>query len=228
MERGESESLVGSLFGGFSTVIGAQLTDQTERISLAAGEWLFREGDRADFAYLVHSGRVEIVAEHPTEVVLRQVKRSEMLGEHALLMGGARTASARASRDTELTRLSRAQFEKLLSESPGFALGLLRAMATQISSVQGGNRRVDDSRHDRRHRARSRCASGADRRGSHNRDRRPRERGGVETGGRPRRVGVPRSAETHGGEAGNTSSSRPAATPSATRGRNSASGRRTS
>ncbi len=139
MERGESESLVGSLFGGFSTVIGAQLTDQTERVSLAAGEWLFREGDRAEYAYLVHSGRVEIVAEHPAEVILRQVKRSEMLGEHALLMGGLRAASARASRDSELTRLSRAQFEKLLSESPGFALGLLRAMATQISSVRAAS-----------------------------------------------------------------------------------------
>ena len=136
MERGESDSLVGSLFGGFSTVIGAELTDQTERISLAAGEWLFREGDRADHAYLVHSGRVEIVAEHPTEVVLRQVKRSEMFGEHALLMGGSRTTSVRASRDSELTQLSRVQFEKLLFESPGFALGLLRAMATQISSVR--------------------------------------------------------------------------------------------
>ena len=139
MERGESEILEAALFGGFSTVIGAQLTDQTERISLDAGEWLFREGDRADHAYLVHSGRVEIVAEHPAEVVLRQVKRSEMLGEHALLMGGLRAASARASRDTELTRLSRAQFERLLAESPGFALGLLQAMATQISSVRAAS-----------------------------------------------------------------------------------------
>ena len=136
MERGDSESMVGSLFGGFSAVVGAQLTDQTERVSLAAGEWLFREGDRGDHAYLVHSGRIEIVAERPVEVVLRQVKRSEMLGELALLMGGRRTSSARASRDTELTRLSRGQFERLLFESPGFALGLLRAMATQISSAR--------------------------------------------------------------------------------------------
>ena len=134
MERGETDTWAGPLFGGFSAVIGARLTDQTERISLAAGEWLFREGERATHAYLVHSGRVEIVAEHPTEVVLRHVKRSEMLGELALLMGGARTTSARASRDCELTRLSRVQFEKLVLGSPPFALGLLQAMATQVSS----------------------------------------------------------------------------------------------
>jgi NTE family protein len=134
MERGDSESWAAvPLFGGFSGVIGAQLNGETERISLAAGEWLFREGDRANHAYVVHSGRVEIVAEHPTEVVLRQVKRSEMLGELALLTGGLRTTSARACRDSELTLLSRAQFEKLLA-SPVFAFGLLQAMATQVSS----------------------------------------------------------------------------------------------
>lgn len=134
MERDDSESWAAvPLFGGFSGVIGAQLSDQTERISLAAGEWLFREGDRADHAYVVHSGRVEIVAHHPTEVVLRQVKRSEMIGELALLTGGLRTTSARACRDSELTQLSRTQFEKLLA-SPTFAFGLLRAMADQVSS----------------------------------------------------------------------------------------------
>src|SRR5688572_30956567 len=66
MDRGEADMVAGSLFGGYSAVIGAQLTDQTEMVSLAAGEWLFREGDRADHAYVVHSGRVEIVAEHPS------------------------------------------------------------------------------------------------------------------------------------------------------------------
>ncbi len=134
MERGDSESWAAvPLFGGFSGVIGAQLRDRTERISLAAGEWLFREGDRADHAYVVHSGRIELVAEHPSEVVLRQVKRSEMIGELALLMGGSRATSARACRDSELTQLSRVQFETLLA-SPTFAFGLLRAMAIQVSS----------------------------------------------------------------------------------------------
>lgn len=135
MDRGEIDSwAAASLFGGFSGVIGAQLGGQTERLNLAAGEWLFRQGSPADDAYLVVSGRIEIVSEHPTEVVLRQVKRGEMLGELALLMGGCRTTSARASRDSELTRLSRAQFERLLT-SPTFVFGLLRAMAGQLTSL---------------------------------------------------------------------------------------------
>lgn len=135
MDRGATDSWgAASLFGGFSGVIGAQLSEQTKRVHLEAGEWLFRQGDAADHAYLVHSGRIEIVSEHPTEVPLRQVKRGEMLGELALLMGGSRSTSARASRDTELIRLSRAQFDRLLA-SPTFVFGLLRAMAAQVAEL---------------------------------------------------------------------------------------------
>ena len=72
--------------------------------------------------------------EHPTEVVVRQVKRGSMIGELALLMRGVRSASVRASRESEVTSLSREQFEQLVLGSPGFALGLLRSMAEQIAA----------------------------------------------------------------------------------------------
>jgi NTE family protein len=136
MERGNADTWSSPLLAGFSGEVGARLTTEPDRLSLAAGEWLFREGDRADSAYLVRSGRLEIVAEHPTEVVLRQVKRGAMVGELALLMHGIRSVSARASRDSELTQLSREQFEQLVLGSPMFALGLLRSMAAQVA----GNR----------------------------------------------------------------------------------------
>jgi NTE family protein len=74
------------------------------------------------------------VIEGPTDVVIRQVKRGSMIGELALLMHGVRSASARASRDSEVTSLSREQFEQLVLGSPGFALGLLRAMAAQVAA----------------------------------------------------------------------------------------------
>ena len=134
MERGKTEIWTSPLLGGFSGEVGARLTTEPDRIQLAAGEWLYREGEPADCAYIVHTGRVEVVIERPREVVIRQIKRSSMIGELALLMGGVRPHSVRASRDSELTRLSRAQFEELVLGSPGFALGLLRSMATQVAA----------------------------------------------------------------------------------------------
>jgi predicted acylesterase/phospholipase RssA len=134
MERGNTDIWASPLLAGFSGEVGARLTGQPDRVRLAAGEWLFREGEQADTAYLIRSGRIEIVIEHPSEVVVRQVKRGAMIGELALLINGVRSASARASRDTELTALSREHFEQLVLGSPGFALGLLRAMAGQVAA----------------------------------------------------------------------------------------------
>jgi NTE family protein len=136
MERANADTWSSPLLAGFSGEVGARLTTEPEHLHLAAGEWLFHEGERADSAYLIRSGRVEIVVEHPTEVVLRQVKRGAMVGELALLMHGIRSVSARASRDSELTQLTREQFEQLVLGSPMFALGLLRSMAAQVA----GNR----------------------------------------------------------------------------------------
>jgi NTE family protein len=134
MERGDENTWVSPIFGGFSGEIGNRLSAEPEQLELAAGEWLFREGDRADSAYLVRTGRLEIVIERPTEVVVRQVKRGSMIGELGLLMQGVRPVSARAARDSVLTRLNRGQFEEMVLGSPGFALGLLRSMAAQVAA----------------------------------------------------------------------------------------------
>jgi NTE family protein len=134
MERGNADISSSPLFAGFSGEVGARLMTEPGILRLSAGEWLFHEGDRADNAYLVRSGRLEIVIEDPTEVVVRQIKRGAMVGELALLMKGVRSASVRASRDSEVTSLSREQFEQLVMGSPGFALGLLSAMAEQVAA----------------------------------------------------------------------------------------------
>src|ERR1700733_13316582 len=64
------------------------LRDQAESISLEAGEWLFHEGDEADCAYVVRSGRVQVVSDGR---VVRTARRGGGIGELALLRGGTRT-----------------------------------------------------------------------------------------------------------------------------------------
>ena len=69
---------------------------------MRAGEWMMREGEAADRMFIVASGRVEVIDEGPPEVLIRVVRRGDMLGELALLQAGTRSASVRARRDTEL------------------------------------------------------------------------------------------------------------------------------
>src|SRR3954454_20224908 len=60
-----------------------------------------REGEPSHSLFIVSSGRVDVVVEGPPEVLLRVLRRGDVVGELALLRAGTRSASARARRDTE-------------------------------------------------------------------------------------------------------------------------------
>jgi predicted acylesterase/phospholipase RssA/CRP-like cAMP-binding protein len=116
-----------SLLRGISAEVGL--------VSVAAGDWLFRAGDHARTAYVIASGRLEVVVEDPEEAVIGVLRRGSVIGELALLRGGRRAASIRAQRDSTLIALDRDQFEALMSGSPAFALALTRALAEQVAST---------------------------------------------------------------------------------------------
>ncbi len=123
-----------SVVGGLPEQLRAQLAHETSHLHVCTGEWLFREGEPADRAFLIRSGRLEVVIERPSEVVIRQLKRGAVVGELALLSHGVRTASVRAVRDSEVTELGRERFECLIREHPEFALGLIQVMGAQIAA----------------------------------------------------------------------------------------------
>ena len=122
------------MFADLSDELLAQLAEEAGEVSLGAGEWLFREGDSADRLYVIRSGRLEIVDEGPPEVLIREMRRGQALGELALLTGRSRTASVRARRDAELIELGRDRFEALISDEPAFAVGLTRSMGSQLAA----------------------------------------------------------------------------------------------
>lgn len=109
------------------------LASEAGEVRSRAGDWLFREGDAAESLYVIRSGRLEVVAEGPPEIVVRTLRRGEVLGELALLQRGTRSASVRARRDSHLIELSRSRFEGLIREAPAFALGLTRAIGGRLA-----------------------------------------------------------------------------------------------
>ena len=50
-----------------------------------AGEWILREGGAADSAFIVHSGRVEVIDEGRPDALSRILSRGDVLGELGLL-----------------------------------------------------------------------------------------------------------------------------------------------
>ncbi len=61
--------------------LSRQLTERT----VAAGEWILREGEAATSMFIVSRGRVDVVDEGPPETLIRVLRRGAVLGELALL-----------------------------------------------------------------------------------------------------------------------------------------------
>ena len=121
------------LFDGLSSDQRALLAGQVREVTVAAGEWLLREGQEADSMYIVRSGRLDALQEGPPETLINRMRRGDVIGELALLHSGRRTASVKAGRDAVLLELSRSQFEALIREQPTFAMALTRGLAARLA-----------------------------------------------------------------------------------------------
>lgn len=85
------------------------------RRHLAAGEVLFREGDRSNEAYVIESGRIELyVGEREHSRFVTQLGPDEMLGEMTLISGQPRAASAVALEPSTLMAFTREYLESRL------------------------------------------------------------------------------------------------------------------
>ncbi len=123
------------LFAGLEPRLLEQLAERSRPVRLAAGEWLFREGDPGDAMYLVRAGRLEVVA-GASDVVVRELGRGDALGELALLTSSPRSASVRAARASDLLVIDREHFEELLESSPALSRSLNRILGEQLRSSQ--------------------------------------------------------------------------------------------
>ncbi len=114
-----------------------RVANEVRSVSLSAGEWLFHTGDRADAAYVIAAGRMEVVIEHPRETVIRVLRRGAALGELGLLHAGQRAAGIRARGNATLIGLHRQAFEALMRDSPSFALAVTREIAGRLATNLG-------------------------------------------------------------------------------------------
>jgi lysophospholipid hydrolase len=108
------------LVQGLSDSTRQELSAQFERVHLASGETLIRQGERADCLYLLVTGRLRAYVERGdgSAAVVGEVGRGEVVGEMALLIDEPRSATIRAIRDSELLRLSKEAFDRFIEKYP--------------------------------------------------------------------------------------------------------------
>ena len=101
------------------------------------GEILFKEGDPGNCAYLIDSGRVEIIARDidgsKTPVAILGV--GDILGEMAFIDGSPRSASAIALEDSEVVEVSKDQLNERVEDADPVVRFLLSILTNRLKET---------------------------------------------------------------------------------------------
>jgi CRP/FNR family transcriptional regulator, cyclic AMP receptor protein len=100
-----------------------------------AGDVIFREGDAANELFIIQSGEVEIRLGNR---VLEKLPQFSIFGEMALIDAAPRSATAVAASEVKLVPVTEKQFLFLISNTPHFALNVMRIMARRLRSANKG------------------------------------------------------------------------------------------
>ena len=110
---------------GFGVLTGNNIEARTFK----AGSIIFREGDEASELFVIKSGQVRVQIGNRT---IRELGAESIFGEMALIDSEPRSATVTAITDVELVPVSEKQFLFLVSQTPYFALKVMRVLAQRL------------------------------------------------------------------------------------------------
>ena len=115
----------------FSVLTG----NSVETRSVRSGDVIFREGQQANELFVIKSGHVRIQVGNRA---IAELSTDNIFGEMALIDSEPRSATAIAITDVELVPISERQFLFLVSQTPYFALKVMRTLAQRLRVMNKG------------------------------------------------------------------------------------------
>jgi CRP-like cAMP-binding protein len=128
---------VGKDLAKISCQDGGMTQPVLNRRAFPAGQMIFSEGEPGGNAYLVQSGRVDIVRDIGAADMktLGTVTPGGLFGEMALIDDAPRMASAIAAEPTVCVVIPKATLEKKLEEADPFIVALIRIFLKNLRSA---------------------------------------------------------------------------------------------
>jgi CRP-like cAMP-binding protein len=124
------------LFAGVSPAKLKLLAFTSERVVYRADELLFAQGDIGDAAFVILSGRAEVLVDGPSGPIrVAELHENAIVGEIAILCDVARTATVKAISQVEALRISKDNFFKLLTDFPEMTIEMVRVLADRLSQT---------------------------------------------------------------------------------------------
>jgi len=122
-------------FGDLDLISLSGISSRFEVLSISEGEVLFAEGSPGDAWFIIAEGSIGIWGPTPAgpRCKLTELGDGDSFGELALLEDITRSAAAVAAGPTQLLKLPRAAFHKLLQDGNPAAIQMLKAIAIRMS-----------------------------------------------------------------------------------------------
>ncbi len=123
-----------ALFASLSADERAKLEPNLVRRTLERDEYLFFEGDPAEWLVLVAQGRVKMIkhSESGRETILATFGPGQIVGEVGVLVGAAYPATAQALEPTVTLSLRRADYVALVRSHPDLAWALIEELGRRL------------------------------------------------------------------------------------------------
>jgi CRP-like cAMP-binding protein len=106
--------------------------------SAAADEVIIKENDQAAGFFIIESGEVDVIrsADGPNPQKLATLGPGDFFGEMALFEGFPRSATVRASKDSELLAMTRWDFTAEMKNHPEIAVSMLPVLVKRLRELE--------------------------------------------------------------------------------------------
>ena len=104
----------------------------TAKITIQAGQALFREGDEGNQMYVLETGAAEVIVQNR---VVETLEHGSIVGEMGLVSPGPHSASVIAKTDCQFVAVDERRFQFLVQQTPYFAIQVMRLMAERLRAT---------------------------------------------------------------------------------------------
>jgi len=130
-------SILPGVFGDLDAEMLNTIEDEADWIFLKRDEMLFRQGDSDDSFYILISGRLIVITHDPMggDKKTGEIRPGESVGEMAMIAGENRSASVYAVRESELVKIRKPAFERIISRYPRVTLHIMKVLVKRLQKT---------------------------------------------------------------------------------------------
>lgn len=102
-------------------------------VKIKKGDYIFKDGDKADILYMIHRGRIEIYKKSgKNKKILNVLSDGEFVGEMAIIDSMPRSANAVALDDCELIKMDKLSFTNNIHENHEFSISVIQFLTKRL------------------------------------------------------------------------------------------------